>query len=471
MKLPPVVSRLIHIRRTKLTYSITQFVRILCPSLLRQGVFYYFCGQTRRMYPDSSLTASFPFEQERNKLRRSFSVMVKCAGPSCNLDCDYCYYLEKEALYPDKSPGLSAFRMKDDILETLIREHINSQPQQRIDFVWHGGEPTLLGLDFFRKAVALQKKYAQGKEICNSFQTNGTLIDDNWADFLARENFLCGISLDGPQKFHDRHRRSPNGQGSWEKTMRGIEFFKKHGVEFNLMTVVNATNSKQPATVYEFLKSTGARFIQFTPIAERIALDEHEPLSLVGNDYAKATALMEENVSASDWGNFLCRVFDLWVKKDVGTIYVNYFDNTLAAYAGQQPSLCSMAAYCGCSLAIEHNGDVYCCDHFVFPEYRLGNICQHSIAEMAKSDRQLFFEERKQTTLSRQCLQCEFLPICGGDCPKNRFLKNQNGEYISSLCEGFCLFFRHTRPHFTFMSEELRHHRAPANIMKKKGKP
>ena len=413
-------------------------------------------------------TASFVFEQERKKLHRSFSVMVKTAGPVCNLDCDYCYYLEKDALYPGKKFNLSSFRMNEEVLEKLIRDFITSQPQQTIEFVWHGGEPTLLGIEYFRKALTLQKKYAGEKEILNSFQTNGTLITDEWAEFLAENHFLCGLSIDGPKKFHDNHRRFPNGQGSWEKVVECARLFRKHGVEFNTMSVVNASNSKEPATVYEFLKSIGSRFMQFTPIAERIALDPANPLSIVDNRYNKATAVMEENVSATDWGNFLCRIFDIWVKNDVGTYFVNYFDNTLAAYAGQYPSLCSMAPYCGCSLAVEHNGDVYTCDHFVFEDYKLGNIFEKNIAEMAKSDQQLFFEQRKQDTLSRQCRNCPFIKACGGDCPKNRFVKNEDGESVSCLCEGFRMFFNHTRKHFEFMANELRHQRPPANIMKAK---
>lgn len=413
-------------------------------------------------------TASFVFEQERKKLHRSFSVMVKTAGPVCNLDCDYCYYLEKDALYPGKKFNLSSFRMNEEVLEKLIRDFITSQPQQTIEFVWHGGEPTLLGIEYFRKAITLQKKYAGEKEILNSFQTNGTLITDEWAEFLAENHFLCGLSIDGPKKFHDNHRRFPNGQGSWEKVVECARLFRKHGVEFNTMSVVNASNSKEPATVYEFLKSIGSRFMQFTPIAERIALDPANPLSIVDNRYNKATAVMEENVSATDWGNFLCRIFDIWVKNDVGTYFVNYFDNTLAAYAGQYPSLCSMAPYCGCSLAVEHNGDVYTCDHFVFEDYKLGNIFEKNIAEMAKSDQQLFFEQRKQDTLSRQCRNCPFIKACGGDCPKNRFVKNEDGESVSCLCEGFRMFFNHTRKHFEFMANELRHQRPPANVMKAK---
>lgn len=425
-------------------------------------------GKLKFMDQESKKTASFFFEKEREKIQRTFSVMVKTAGPVCNLDCDYCYYLEKDALYPGKKLNLSSFRMKDDVLEKLVSDYIAAQPQQRIEFVWHGGEPTLLGVEYFRKAVELQKKYAGGKEIVNSFQTNGTLINDEWAEFLAANRFLCGLSLDGPQKFHDNHRRFPNGKGSWDKVMECTRFFRKHGVEFNIMAVVNASNSKQPAAVYDFLKATGSKFMQFSPIAERISEDASEALSIVSNDYRKETAVMRENVSAVDWGNFLCRIFDRWVKTDVGTYYINYFDNTLAAYAGQVPSLCTMAPCCGCSLAIEHNGDAYCCDHFVFPEHRLGNIFDTPVGELAKSDKQLFFEQRKQDTLSRQCRECEFLKACGGDCPKNRFVKNADGEYISCLCQGFQMFFRHTRKHFEFMAEELRCHRAPANVMKVK---
>lgn len=420
------------------------------------------------MNPNSSQTASFLFEQERNKIQRSFSVMVKAVGPVCNLDCDYCYYLEKDVLYPGKKFNASSFRMKDETLELFIKNYIESQPQQRIEFIWHGGEPTLLGIDYFRKAVALQKKYSEGKEIVNSFQTNGTLITNEWAEFLAAGNFLCGLSIDGPKKFHDNHRRFPNGSGSWDKTVECARIFNKHGVEFNTMSVVNASNCKQPIVIYDFLKEIGSKFMQFTPIVERIAEDEDEKLSIVSNSYSKKTAIMRESVSAADWGNFLCRIFDKWVKTDVGTYYVNYFDNTLAAYMNQFPSLCSMAPNCCCSLAIEHNGDAYCCDHFVFPEYKLGNIASTPIGELAKSDKQLFFEQRKQDTLSQQCKSCEFLKACGGDCPKNRFIQNRSGEYISCLCQGFQMFFNHTKKYFGFMANELRNHRPPANVMKAK---
>lgn len=416
----------------------------------------------------NSETASFWFEQERSKIQRPFSVMIKTVGPVCNLDCDYCYYLEKDALYPGKKFNLSSFRMKEEVLEKLTRDYIQAQPQKRIEFIWHGGEPTLLGIDYFKKAIGFQKKYADGKEIVNAFQTNGTLIDDEWAEFLAQNRFLCGLSIDGPQKFHDNHRRYPNGRGSWEKVVECAALFRKHGVEFNTMSVVNASNCKEPVAVYEFLKSIGSKYMQFSPIAERISLDESEQLSIVDTNYTKEAAIMRENVSAVDWGNFLCRIFDKWVKTDVGTHYVNYFDNTLAAYVGQMPSLCSMAQYCGCSLAVEHNGDTYCCDHFVFPEYRTGNIFDTPIGELAKCDRQLLFEQYKADSLSQQCKSCPYLKACGGDCPKNRFVKNQENEYISCLCQGFQIFFNHTRKHFEFMANELKNHRAPANVMKAK---
>lgn len=418
------------------------------------------------MSSDSQKTASFFFEKERDKVQRTFSVMIKTVGPVCNLDCDYCYYLEKDALYPGKKFNLSSFRMNEEVLEKMIKDYIKAQPQQRVEFVWHGGEPTLLGIDYFRKAVELQKQYADGKDIVNSFQTNGTLIDDRWAEFLVANNFLCGLSIDGPQKFHDNHRRFPNGQGSWEKVVECARIFRKHGVEFNTMSVVNASNCKQPVAVYEFLKELGSKYMQFSPIAERIAEDQTESLSMVSSKYSKEAAIMRENVSAVDWGNFLCRIFDKWVKTDVGTYFVNYFDNTLAAYVGQMPSLCTMAQYCGCSLAIEHNGDAYCCDHFVFPEYRLGNIFDTNIAELAKSDKQLLFEQHKPDSLSAQCKACPHLKACGGDCPKNRFVKNSDGEYISCLCQGFQMFFNHTRKHFEFMANELKNQRAPANVMK-----
>lgn len=418
--------------------------------------------------PQNKRSTTFDFEQQREGLQRPFSPMVKVVGPVCNLDCDYCYYLEKDALYPGKGFDLRSFMMKEDVLEKFIRDYIASQPQKRVEFIWHGGEPTLAGLPYFEKIIEIQNIYADGKEIANVLQTNGTMIDDRWAEFLARGGFLCGLSIDGPQKFHDRHRRRMDGRGSWESAVRAAELFRKHGVEFNTMSVVNSSNSKEPVAVYKFLKEIGSRYMQFSPIVERIALDPEENMSVVDVDYEKAAAVMDGNVSAADWGNFLCRIFDYWVRRDVGHVYVNWFDNTLAAYAGQSPSLCTMAPYCGCAPAVEHNGDLYSCDHFVFPEYRLGNLAQSDMAAMLKSDRQLYFEQRKKDTLSARCRECGFLRSCGGDCPKNRIAVTEEGESVSALCEGFHAFFAHTQKHFEFMARELEHKRPPAGIMKAK---
>lgn len=410
-------------------------------------------------------TTSLLFEQKRNSLRRPFSVMVKSAGSVCNLDCDYCYYIDKCCLYSKSLPSLSMFTMKDEVLEKLIADFIASQPLDTVEFVWHGGEPTLLGVNYFEKILKLQNKYANGKRVFNVMQTNGTLIDDRWAEFLSENNFFCGLSIDGPQHLHDNHRRDKNGNGSWEKTVECACLFKKHGVEFNTMSVVNATNAKYPLEVYGFLKELGSHYMQFSPIVERIAVDNEDVMKIVDVDYDKAAATMSANVSAEDWGNFLCAIFDSWVKSDVGSYFVNWFDNTLASYVGQKPALCSMAEYCCCSPAVEFNGDVYCCDHFVFDNFKVGNIFEHDIAELVKSDKQLFFEERKKTTLSSICKSCDFLSLCGGDCLKNRIDITSQGEKISSLCQGFKMYFKHTQKHFKYMADEIFENRAPANVM------
>lgn len=408
-------------------------------------------------------TASFLWERERAAARRDFPVMVKAAGPACNLDCDYCYYVEKEALYAGTPPG--AWRMSRETLERLTRDVIAAQAGGRATFIWHGGEPTLAGLDFFREAVRLQRAYAGGRVVENVLQTNGTLIDDRWAEFLAAEGFLCGLSVDGPRALHDAHRRSPDGRGTWERVERCARLFLRHGVEFNTMTTVNASNARRPAEVYEALRALGSRFMQFIPIVERVADDEGERFPLVTPRYGRPSTALAENVGAAEWGNFLCRVFDVWVRRDVGTCYVNVFDNTLAGYVGE-PRLCSMAPRCACSPAVEWNGDVYACDHLVYPEWRLGNVAERPIGEMVKDDRMLAFEAAKREELPGRCRACEFLRLCGGDCPKNRYARDEAGGAVSSLCEGFRAFFAHTRRAFEFMAGELAAGRAPANVMR-----
>lgn len=409
-----------------------------------------------------NLTTSFLWERDRCAFRRDFPVMVKVAGPACNLDCDYCYYVEKEALYPGMRR--SSWKMSRETLEIVVRDTIAAQRGERATFIWHGGEPTLAGLDFFREVVRLQRLYQGDRIVENVLQTNGTLIDERWAAFLAENGFLCGLSVDGPKVLHDAHRRYPDGRGSWEQVVACARLFRQYGVEFNTMTTVNATNARHPVAVYEAMKELGSHFMQFIPIVERVAEDEDETFSLVTPKYERPASVLQECVGAWEWGNFLCRVFDLWVKRDVGVYFVNIFDNTLAGYV-EEPQLCSMNARCTCSPAVEFNGDVYLCDHLVYPECRLGNVSATPLAEMVKDDKQLIFEAEKETSLSARCRKCEFLRLCGGDCPKNRYDRDEEGKAVSSLCEGFRLFFTHTRRAFEFMAGELAAGRPPANVM------
>lgn len=410
---------------------------------------------------NNSNTLDFQTELKRKEIKRNFSVMVKVCGAACNMDCDYCYYIEKDALYSGDK-----YKMKEDVLENMIKSHIEAQAGNRVEFVWHGGEPTIAGLSYFRNIIDIQNRYKGDKEIANVLQTNGTLINENWCRFLAENNFLCGISIDGPKPFHDKHRRFTNGKGSWDDAMRTIDLFHRYGVDFNTMTVINASNAKHPVAVYDFLKSIGSRYMQFTPIVERIADDENELISLVSSKYQKATSIMAENVSEQDWGNFLCRIFDKWVQTDIGVYFVNYFDATLASYLGQPTGLCTMNEYCACSPAIEHNGDAYCCDHYVFPEFLSGNIMKSQLSDLVKNDKQLFFEEEKIKGISSVCKSCEFLRNCYGDCPKNRINKTKDGEYISALCGGLYSFFKYTKPKFEAMAKEIAKGNAPSNIIK-----
>lgn len=355
--------------------------------------------------------------------------------------------------------------MAPELLEQLIADTINAQPGDSVEFVWHGGEPTLLGVEYFSQIVRLQQQYAQGKEIRNLLQTNGTLIDDRWAEFLAENHFLCGLSIDGPEALHNAYRRYPNGKGSWANAVRAAHLFVKHGVEFNTMTAVNDRNAQEPQTVYQFLKSIGSHYMQFLPVVEHLEQPTGAPPYVAETACAASTVAMPENVSPQHWGEFLCAIFDMWVRRDVGSYFVNFFDNTLAAYLDYPPTLCSMNAYCSCSPVVEHNGDLYSCDHFVFPNYKLGNIRTRNVAEWVKTYQQLQFEESKRNSLSAVCRSCSYLSLCGGDCPANRIAETDAGEKISHLCAGFRHFFSYTQKEFQFMAEELRQHRAPANIM------
>ena len=390
-------------------------------------------------------------------------VMLKPVGSKCNLDCDYCYYLEKENLYERKNPVMS-----EDLLERFIKQYIESQTMQEIMFTWHGGETLMRPLSFYKRAIELQKQYGRGRHIENSIQTNGTLLNDEWCKFFKENNFLVGISVDGPKEFHDEYRRDKMGRPSFHRVMKGIELLKKHDVEFNCLTVVNDYNVDYPIEFYNFFKEIGCQYIQFTPIVERIRKDNTISLLKLATARQKAEEvdLAHYSVPAAKWGNFLCAIFDEWVKDDVGKIFIQIFDSTLANWVGEQPGVCTMAKTCGHAGAMEFNGDVYSCDHFVFPEYRLGNINSKSLTSMMYSDEQLKFGNDKFNSLPQQCRECDFLFACYGECPKNRFIKDKYGnEGLNYLCQGYYQFFSHVAPYMDFMKKELQAQRPPANVM------
>ncbi len=399
-------------------------------------------------------------------LQSGFNLLAKPTGPLCNLDCAYCYYLEKEKMYP----GTSSFRMNEETLETFTRKYIHEQPGPEVTFVWQGGEPTLLGIEYFQTALRFQKKYGSGKQISNSFQTNGVLLNDEWCKFFKENNFLIGISIDGPEKLHDTYRINKGGKGSFSKVMSGIDLLKKHHVEFNTLTVVNNINSEYPLEVYHFLKQVGSGYIQFIPIIEYIAGScSPEKLSLVLPEQSDSAALAPWSVNSVKFGKFLISIFNEWVKRDVGRYFVQIFDATLANEVGVPAGICVFSERCGDALAIEHNGDVYSCDHFVYPEYKLGNINSSTLKKMLLLPEQQKFGNNKYDSLPEQCKKCDVYSYCRGECPKNRFLTSDTGEAgLNYLCEGYKRFFRHTKPYMKYMANELARKRSPANIMNKR---
>ena len=388
-------------------------------------------------------------------------VMLKPAGSKCNLDCDYCYYLEKANLYQNKQQVMS-----EELLERFIQQYIESQTMPQVMFTWHGGETLMRPLSFYKKAVELQKKYARGRQIDNSIQTNGTLLNDEWCKFFKENNFLVGISIDGPQDFHDEYRRDKMGRPSFHRVMKGIELLKKHGVEFNCMAVVNDYNVDYPLEFYRFFKEIGCQYVQFTPIVERLRKNKSSLKLATAQEEDDEAELAPFTVPAEKWGNFLCTVFDEWVKEDVGKMFIQIFDSTLANWVGEQPGVCTMAKTCGHAGVMEFNGDVYSCDHFVFPEYRLGNIYSKTLTTMMYSEEQLRFGNDKFDKLPQQCRECDVLFACYGECPKNRFIKDRYGNKgLNYLCKGYYKFFHHVMPYMDFMKQELLAKRPPANVM------
>jgi uncharacterized protein len=385
--------------------------------------------------------------------RPAFHVMTKPRGAICNLDCHYCYYLSKERLYPD-----SRFRMTDDVLENYTRQYIEAQRVPEVTFAWQGGEPTLMGLDFYRRAVALQERYRKpGMRIMNSLQTNGTTLDDAWCEFFHEHNFLIGLSIDGPADLHDAYRVDKGGRPTHAAVMRGLDLLKQHRVEFNTLTCVHAANAGHPLDVYHFLRDeVGSQFLQFIPIVERDNT----------TGFQEGTQVTGRSVTGQGYGDFLVAIFDEWARRDVGRVFVQIFDVALAAWSGNRPGLCIFEETCGAALALEHSGDLYACDHFVEPDYYLGNIQDTHLIELVASEAQWQFGNAKRDTLPQYCRKCPVRFVCNGGCPKNRILTTPDGEPgLNYLCAGYKTFFTHIDRPMRIMAGELRARRPPANIM------
>ena len=385
-------------------------------------------------------------------------------GPICNLDCKYCFYLEKESLYP----LVEKWAMDPDVLESYIRQYIEAQDTPQIAFAWQGGEPTLLGVDYFRHVVELEKKYANGKQISNAFQTNGVLLNDEWAELFLENRFLVGISIDGPRELHDAYRVDKSGQPTFDRVLRGIDVLKRRQVEFNTLTTVHRANADEPLEVYRFLKAHGSGFMQFIPIVERVAQQvTKDGLRLIAPDFSGAAQVSPWSVEPRQFGRFLCAIFDEWVRKDVSRRFVQLFDVSLELWSGMEASLCVFRKTCGAALAIEHSGDLYSCDHFVYPENRLGNIMESPLAALAGSAQQQRFGDAKESTLPRYCRECDVRFACNGECPKHRFTTTPDGEPgLNYLCAGYKMFFHHIDPYMCFMAAELAAQRPPANVMR-----
>ena len=379
--------------------------------------------------------------------------MTKPRGAICNLDCKYCYFLKKEALFPG-----SDFRMSDAVLEEYTRQYIVAQPQPEVSFAWQGGEPTLMGLEFFRKAVEYQAKYRKpGMRILNSLQTNAVTLDEEWCRFFREHQFLLGVSLDGPREQHDAYRIDKGGQPTFERVMRGLRLLQAQGVEYNILTTVHAANADHPLTVYRFLRDeVGARYLQFIPIVER----DNE------SGYQEGNIVTDRSVRAEGYGDFLMAIFDEWVRHDVGRVFVQIFDVALAAWAGERAGLCVFEETCGAALAIEHNGAVYSCDHYVEPNYFVGNIVDIPLSEIVISEPQRRFGEAKRDTLPQYCRDCEVRFVCNGGCPKNRIISTPAGEPgLNYLCAGYRAFFNHIDEPMRYMAAQLRQQRPPATVI------
>jgi uncharacterized protein len=402
----------------------------------------------------------------------AFHLLTKPTGAICNLDCKYCFFLSKEMLYPG-----SRFRMADDLLETYIRQLLEAHRTPEVMIAWQGGEPTLMGLDFFKLSIEYVEKYKKpGQEVLHSMQTNGTKLDDEWGAFFKAHDFLIGLSVDGPREIHDAYRVNKGGAGTFDQVMRGLAYLQKHEVEYNILTTVHAANADHPLEVYRFLRDeVGTNFIQFIPIIERTT-ENLLPVANAGWSetpngdrplYLQEGSLVtERSVKSEQYGNFLITIFDEWVRRDVGQVFVQMFDVALGSWVGAPPALCIFSPTCGNALALEHNGDLYSCDHYVEPKYKLGNIKEVPMIELIASDRQRQFGQDKLDTLPQYCLDCEVRFACHGGCPRNRFIRTPAGEPgLNYLCAGYKAFFNHVDRPMRIMADLLQHKRAPAEIV------
>lgn len=410
-------------------------------------------------------------EITEHRAEQPFHIMVKPIGPKCNLDCQYCFYLEKEMLFGDGE----RWKMDDAVLESYVKRYIEAQPSRQVTFAWQGGEPTLCGVEFFEKVVRWQKQYGQGREIENAFQTNATLLDDEWGAFFKRENFLIGVSIDGPAELHDAYRVTRSGKGTHEEVMRGIEVLKRHKVDFNTLTCVNRANQDKGPEVYAFLKGIGSRYMQFIPIVERLPDEEAKRLGLWHSTPPKFAEeddnfdapVTEWSVQPKAYGRFMWSIFKRWVQQDVGKIYVQLFDVALGKWAGERGGLCIFSEECGRALALEHDGSLYSCDHYVYPDFKVGNIKEQAMAAMVDSAFQKGFGKAKKSTLPKYCRECEVRFACNGGCPKQRFLVTPEDEKgLNYLCSGYRFIFNKMDPYMRAMADLLKQQQPPALVMR-----
>jgi uncharacterized protein len=406
--------------------------------------------------------------KQKEGTQQGIHVVAKPIGPACNLNCEYCFYLEKQALF---GPG-EQYRMSDEVLSAFITNYITSQPTPIVEFVWQGGEPTLLGLDFFKRVIKLQKPFVKRKTITNSLQTNGTLLTSEWCQFLKKHNFMVGISLDGPKEIHDRYRRDRKGNGTFDQVMRGLKLLKEHKVDYNVLACVARDTAKRPLDIYRFLKEEGVEFIQFTPVVERLSDAHSGPLGL---RLAGPAALDNKDqqgevtpwsVIPEEYGDFLIAIYEEWVRHDVGTLFVMNFEWVLNAWIGNPSPVCVHAKQCGRSVVIEHNGDVFACDHCVYPQYRLGNIKTDRLLGMVEKSLESGFGVAKKSALPRSCKECEVLAACHGGCPKHRFETSHYDEPgLQYLCAGYKKFFLHIRKYLRAMATLLENGLPASRVM------